>query len=92
VITAIALRRGAHSDYIMPAVALIVGAHFFGLARALVGDSGRVFIWVGALMCTSAAIIILAHARSVLSSAQTMAFTGFSCAIILWGSVVWTLI
>jgi hypothetical protein len=92
VITVIALRRGAHGDYIMSAVALIVGAHFFGLAGAMVGGSGQLFVWVGALICISAAIIILALARSVLSPAQSMALTGFSSAIILWASAVSTLI
>ena len=92
VIAVIALRRGAHGDYIMPAVAFIVGAHFFGLARAMTGGGGGVFVWVGALMCNSAAGIILALARSALSSAQTMVFTGFISAIILWASVVSTLV
>ena len=32
VITVISLRRRGHSEYIMPSVAFIVGAHFLGLA------------------------------------------------------------
>jgi hypothetical protein len=41
VITAVTLRRSAHIEYIMPAVAFIVGLHFFGLARAMVSGGGR---------------------------------------------------
>jgi len=92
VITVIALRRRGHSEYIMPSVAFIVGAHFFGLARAMISGGGRVFIWIGGLMCISAAVIIFALARSLVSSAQSMAVTGFSCAIILWAAAVSTLI
>ncbi|MBO0694810.1 MAG: hypothetical protein J2P56_01785 [Verrucomicrobia bacterium] len=90
-ITVIALRKTGLTQYIMPAVAFIVGAHFFGLARAM-GSAGRVFIWVGGLMCTSAAVIVVALARSVLSPSQSMAFTGFSCALILWASALSTVI
>src|SRR5262249_45112794 len=86
VITVIALRRRGRNEYIMPSVAFIVGAHFFGLARAMTGGGERVFIWIGGLMCVSAAVIIFAIARSILSSAQSMAVTGFSCAIILWAA------
>jgi hypothetical protein len=63
VITAIALQRSGFTDYIMPANAFIVGAHFFGLARAMI-NGGRVFVWVGAVMCISAAGIIYALAHS----------------------------
>jgi hypothetical protein len=87
VIAVVALRKSA-GDYIMPAVAFIVGAHFFGLARAMTAGGGRVFIWVGALMCVSAISIVFARALSLLSTAQTMAFTGFSCAVILWASAL----
>ena len=92
VITVIALRRRDHSEYIMPSVAFIVGAHFFGLARAMTGGGERVFVWIGGLICISAAVIIFAIARSLLSSTQSMAVTGFSCAIILWAAAVSTLI
>jgi len=92
IITVIALHRRGHSEYIMPSIAFIVGAHFFGLARAMISGGGRVFIWIGGLMCVSAAVIIFALVRSLVSSAQSMSVTGFSCAIILWAAAVSTLI
>ena|SRR5215470_17017082 len=92
VIAVVALRRSALSDYIMPTVAVIVGAHFFALARAMAFGGGRVFVWIGSLMCMSAASILSARALSFLSLPQTIALTGFSCAIILWASALWTLI
>jgi Mg/Co/Ni transporter MgtE len=82
VIRAIALQRSGFTDYIMPANAFIVGAHFFGLARAMI-NGGRVFVWVGAVMCISAAGIIYALARSYISPAQSVALAGFGCARIL---------
>ena len=92
VVTAITLQRGGLTHYLMPAIAFIVGAHFFGLARAMTSGGGRVFIWVGVLMCMSAAVVIWGLARSLVSSAQSAALTGFSCAFILWGSALSTLI
>ncbi len=88
----IALRGRGLIDYVMPTIAFIVGAHFFGLARAMVGDDGRIFVWVGAAMCLSAAGIVYARTSSFISSAQSMALTGFACACILWTSALSTLI
>ena len=92
VIAVVALRKSALSDYIMPTVAFIVGAHFFGLAQAMAFGSGRVFDWIGSIVCISAASILFARALSFLSLPQTIALTGFSCAIILWASALSTLI
>jgi hypothetical protein len=91
VITVIALRRRGRSEYIMPSVAFIVGAHFFGLARAMI-SGGRAFIWVGGIMCVLAAAIIFGLRHSLISSVQSMALTGFGCASILWISALWTMI
>jgi hypothetical protein len=85
------LRAKGLKDYIMPAVAFIVGAHFFGLARAMIGG-GLGFIWVGGIMCVLAAAIIFGLRHSLISSAQSMALTGFGCASILWISALWTMI
>ena len=86
-----ALRWKGLKDYIMPTVAFIVGVHFFGLARAIV-SSNRGFILVGAAMCILAVAIILGLGRSLISSPQSMALTGFGCAFILWASAVSTLL
>lgn len=91
ILTVIALRRGGRVVYIMPAIALIVGAHFFGLAYAMVG-AGRIFVWVGSAMCLLAVAVIYGLARSFLSSDQGTALTAFRCAIILWMSTVFPLI
>jgi hypothetical protein len=91
ILTVIALRRGGRVVYIMPAIALIVGAHFFGLAYAMVG-AGRIFVWVGSAMCLLAVAVMYGLARSFLSSDQGMAVTGFGCAAILWMSTVFPLI
>ena len=86
-----ALRWKGLKDYIMPTVAFIVGVHFFGLARAIVSRN-RGFILVGAAMCILAVAIILGLGRSLISSAQSMALTGFGCAFILWASALSTLL
>jgi hypothetical protein len=86
-----ALRWKGLKDYIMPAIAFIVGAHFFGLARAII-SSGRGFILVGGSMCVLAAAIIFGLARSLVSCSQSMALTGFGCASILWASGLFTLL
>jgi hypothetical protein len=86
-----ALRWKGLKDYIMPTVAFIVGVHFFGLAPAIVSSNSG-FILVGAAMCILAAAIILGLGRSLISSAQSMAVTGFGCAVILWASALFTLL
>jgi hypothetical protein len=72
----------------MPSIAFIVGAHFFGLARSTAASGGGIFVWVGVFMCILAAAIIYAVARSLVSSSQSMAITGFGCAFILWVSAL----
>jgi hypothetical protein len=91
IITAIALQRTGRTDYVMPAIAFVVGVHFFGLGRAMGNGEGRIFLWIGALMCISAAGIIYALARSFISPVQSRSLTGFSCACILWASALSTL-
>ena len=92
IIAVVALRRSQRTDYVMPVVAFIVGAHFFGLARAMTSGGGGVFIYVGTLMCVSAGAIIFALAHSILSPSQSIAITGFGCAVILWASALSTLL
>jgi len=85
----IGLRRTDRKQYILPAVALIVGLHFFGLARAM---NAVGFVWVAGAMSILATAIIFGLARSLVSSAQAAVLTGFGCAAILWISAAWTLV
>ena len=75
----------------MRAIALIVGVHFFGLAHAMISGGGRVFVWVGGVMCIFAVAVIFGLARSFLSARQSMALIGFGCAVVLWASALTSL-
>jgi len=86
-LSVIALNRTGSEHYVMPAIAFIVGVHFFGLARAMLGGGAMVFVWIGAGMCLVASAAALGLARSVISPSQTTALVGFGCAFILWLAV-----
>lgn len=88
-LAALACRRGGRPDLILPAVAGIVGLHFFGLALAL-ASTGRVFVWTGTAM-VALALAGLACATPA-SIDGWVAITGLGCAAILWAaaaSVLW---
>ena len=88
-LAAVACRRSARADLLVPSIAGIVGLHFFGLAHAL-GSAGAVFVWVASAM-SALALTALCCARPAHAAAWS-AGVGLGCAGILWASawsVLW---
>jgi hypothetical protein len=84
------LSASGHGDAIMPAVAIIVGLHFFGLIPAF---RSWHFAWVGGAFCAIAAAALAMPARiSVGDSAEQLALrsaiVGLGCALVLWASIL----
>jgi hypothetical protein len=84
------LSATGHPDAIMPAIAVIVGLHFFGLIPAF--GSWR-FAGVGGAMVLLALIsLTLAPNIALEPSGERVALraavVGFGCTLILWGSIV----
>ena len=82
-------RRSARPDLLLPAIAGIVGLHFFGLAHAL-DRAGAVFVWVACAM-SALALVALCCVRPARARFWA-AVVGLGCAFILWasaGSVLW---
>ncbi len=79
-----------HPDAIMPAVAVIVGLHFFGLVPAF--QSWRFGVVGGAMALLAVVSLTLAPQVAVGPSGDRIgvraAVLGFGCAIILWGGVL----
>lgn len=75
-------------EAVMPAVALIVGLHFFGLVPAF---GSRYFAWVGGAFCTVALAALALPVRATLGGGEVglrVAFIGLGCAAVLWLGVV----
>lgn len=84
------LSASGHSDAIMPAVAIIVGLHFFGLIPAF---RSWHFAWVGGAFCAIAiAALAMPTHIPVGSSAEPLALrsatVGLGCALVLWASIL----
>jgi hypothetical protein len=79
-----------HPDAIMPAVAIIVGLHFFGLIRVL---QSWLFAMVGSAMVLLAVISLTLPPSVILAPsgerlAVRAAVVGFGCAVSLWGGIL----
>lgn len=77
------LTLSGHGDAIMPAVAIIVGLHFLGLAPAF--RSG-IFVWIAGAFCVlgSAALFLPLHVGEARALQPRYAVVGLGCALILW--------
>lgn len=81
IVTAVVLlnRIGA-KQYLIPVIALIVGAHFFGMVPALHSND---FWWVGGAMC-----LLPILTMSILPQRAWPPVVGLGCAVILWLSAL----
>jgi hypothetical protein len=96
-VVAAVLRRGGLEMYTMPAVAFIVGVHFFGLVRAF---GSRLFWWIGGAMCALAVVAVLIlpptfawHDGNSLRQVNVWNLVvGVGCASIMWISGTYSLL
>ena len=72
--------RARRKQYLIPVIALIVGAHFFGMVLALRSND---FWWVGGVMCALPLATI-----SILPQKIWSPVVGIGCALILWLSAL----
>lgn len=79
-IAVIFLNRTGRTEYLMPVIALIVGAHFFGMVPALRSND---FWWVGGFMCA-----LPLATMSILPQKIWSPVVGIGCAMILWLSAL----
>jgi hypothetical protein len=84
------LNRFGKAAYILPAIALIVGVHFFGLVWAF--DSPACW-WIGGAICVlsiSTIAWVPSHSRRKADGGETKLWDvviGVGCALILWFAV-----
>jgi hypothetical protein len=88
-IVSILLARTGHADTIFPAMAIIVGLHFFILVPAF---QSRFFAWVGGAMILVALFgLLLPPSAGSTADGEAiglrLAVVGFGCAVILWTSI-----
>ena len=76
----ILLNRFDAKQYLVPVIAFIVGAHFFGMVRALRSND---FWWVGGAMC-----LLPVLTMSTLPQKSWTPMVGIGCALILWLSAL----
>ena len=84
------LRQFALSQFLLPAIAFIVGLHFLGLWKA---TDLRVFLWTALAMCFVCGVAALlpgATANGNLDVRRVV--TGLGTALVLWGTGVRTLV
>ena len=74
------INRIGAKQYLIPVIAVIVGAHFFGMVSALHSND---FWWVGGAMCLLPLIAI-----SILPQTIWTPVVGIGCALILWLSAL----
>lgn len=82
------LTANGFPEAVMPAVALIVGLHFFGLIPAF---RSRYFAWVGGAFCGLALAALALPVRATLGGGEVglrTAFVGLGCAVVLWLGVL----
>ncbi len=75
-VAAVLLTRSGRKQYLIPVIALIVGAHFFGLVPALHSNQ---FWWLGGAMCALSLLTMW-----VLPQKLWAPVVGIGCAVILW--------
>ena len=79
------LRQNGLDDYVLPAMALIVGLHFFGLVAAF---HTRLYLWTGGVMCALALLCaFFVPARLALGSHlldPRALLAGVGCGVTLW--------
>lgn len=80
VIAVALLNRTGRKQYLIPVIAFIVGAHFFGMVSALHSND---FWLVGGAMC-----ILALAAISILPQNIWAPVVGIGCALILWLSAL----
>ena len=80
VISAALLNRSSRKQYLIPVIAFIVGAHFFGMLAALHSNE---FWWIGGAMCALPLLTIL-----ILAQKFWAPVVGIGCAVILWFSAL----
>jgi hypothetical protein len=79
-IAAMLLNRAGRTEYLMPAIACVVGVHFFGMVPALRSND---FWWVGGVMCA-----LPLATMSILPQKIWSPVVGIGCAVILWLSAL----
>jgi hypothetical protein len=79
-IAVVFLNRTGRTEYLMPVIAFIVGAHFFGMVPALRSND---FWWVGGVMCALPLAMM-----SILPQKIWTPVIGIGCAVILWLSAL----
>jgi hypothetical protein len=80
VIAVVLLNRSGRKQYLIPVIAFIVGAHFFGMVPAL--DANE-FWWIGGAMC-----LLPLFTMSILPENLWAPVVGLGCAGILWFSSI----
>lgn len=92
-IASVVLRTTGFEDALMSVIAIIVGLHFFGLVRAF--DSQK-FAIIGGAMCLvgvfSLGLPIHMSLTTGVSLALRQTIVGIGCALVLWGSILRTMI
>jgi hypothetical protein len=73
------LVRKRKTEYIMPAIAIIVGLHFVGLWPAF---SDPKALWIAAGFCIVGGLAIAVPAAGAAALRRTI--TGFGCSAVLW--------
>lgn len=81
-IAVVLIKRADAKQYLIPVIALIVGAHFFGMVPALQSNE---FWWVGGAMCLLPLVTM-----SLLPERLWAPIVGIGCAVILWLSALGT--
>jgi hypothetical protein len=76
----VVINRVGAKQYLMPMIAFIVGAHFFGMVPALHSNE---FWWVGGAMCLLALVTV-----PVLPQSAWSPVVGLGSALILWLSAL----
>jgi hypothetical protein len=76
IIAAMLLNRPGRKQYLVPVIAFIVGAHFFGMVPALRSNE---FWWIGGALCALPLLTMLILPRKFWAPV-----VGIGCAIILW--------
>lgn len=80
IIAAVLLNRPGRKQYLIPVIAFIVGAHFFGMVPTLHSNE---FWWIGSAMCALPLLTL-----SMLPQKLWDPVVGFGSAVILWFSAL----